>query len=289
MVYWRAWINLSRYIQIYDGFPVVSYGFILFFCWWVEQFGDRDSRGSHGLARCRNSGACCQHHQSWACRELKLQDASTRATRWKSRCVIKQKNRTCVNSFHIFGIDDAPIFWLRISSLLNCQSVSICLYEVLYHCKLRLQNSRAMELFHHQATFDPALRGPHLCEGGGDDPDPGVAESIAWMVRMVHHDEQSLYHSNQGCCNLIFWNMMATRPNGLEIGDVNMCQQWCLCMVAATSSGEGFLATLDWRTWRATRVGDSGAKVAGNGWKKTCWLNWLPKKMNDWMDLNGCI
>jgi hypothetical protein len=131
-----------------------------------------------------------------------------------------------VNSFDIFGIDDAPIFWLRISSLLSCQSVSICVYEVLYHCKLRLQNLRAMELFHHQATFDPALRGPHLCEGGGDDPDPGVAESTAWMVRMVHHDEQSLYHSNQGCCNLIFWNMMATGQTG-----------WKLVMLTCVNNG----------------------------------------------------
>ena len=99
--------------------------------------------------------------------------------------VIKQKTEpVCEFIWYLRWIDDAPIFWLRISSLLSCQSVSICLYEVLYHCKLRLQNSCAMELFHHQATFDPALRGPHLCEGGGDDPDPGVAESIAWMVRI---------------------------------------------------------------------------------------------------------
>lgn len=132
MVYWRAWINLSRYIQIYDGFPVVSYGFILFFCWWVEQFGDRDSRGSHGLARCRNSGACCQHHQSWACRELKLQDASTRATRWKSRCVIKQKTErvwihfiSSESMMHLFFGYGFPAYWIAKVFLYVCMKYCI--------------------------------------------------------------------------------------------------------------------------------------------------------------------
>lgn len=126
---WKAtiWVlQLLRHKEVRCVFP----WFHPRCCWWVEQFGGfpwipMDPMGPQGAETLEHVVSIIRVELagSSSCKK-----ASTRATRWKSRCVIKQKNRTRVNSFDIFGESmmhlffgyGFPVYWVAKVFLYVC-------------------------------------------------------------------------------------------------------------------------------------------------------------------------